>query len=247
MVALDACAPQEAADDLCLDVVPDDRHPDSLLHARKPRVRAPPPGLKTTGGAPIGHTSAMATGLKVGGDVEQALNSVGVPSYVLDTTGVVRWINAAAERLVGDVRGRQFTSVVAPEDSRRARELFSRKVLGSSPATDATGVLVSTAGERVAVEISSVPLMSGERVVGVFGLFEELPEDDRATVPHPHLTPRQMEVLRLLEQGRSTKQIAAELHLSTETVRNHIRRLFRALGVNSRLEAVAAARAVTPL
>ena len=69
----------------------------------------------------------MATGLGVGGDVEQALESVGVPSYVLDTTGVVRWINAAAEQLVGDVRGRHFTSVVAPEDSRRARELFSRK------------------------------------------------------------------------------------------------------------------------
>jgi PAS domain S-box-containing protein len=187
----------------------------------------------------------MATGLAVGGDVEQALDSVGVPSYVLDTTGVVRWINAAAERLVGDVRGRQFTSVVAPEDSRRARELFSRKVLGTSPATDATGVLVSTAGTRVAVEISSVRLMSGERVVGVFGLFEERP-DDTPTAPHPHLTPRQVEVLRLLEQGRSTKQIAAELHLSAETVRNHVRRLLRALGVHSRLEAVAAARAASP-
>ena len=187
----------------------------------------------------------MATGLAVGGDVEQALDSVGVPSYVLDTTGVVRWINAAAERLVGDVRGRHFTSVVAPEDSRRARELFSRKVLGTAPATDATGVLVSTAGTRVPVEISAVPLMSGERVVGVFGLLEEHP-DDRPAAPHPHLTPRQLEVLRLLEKGRSTKQIAAELHLSTETVRNHIRRLFRALGVNSRLEAVAAARAAAP-
>ena len=198
-----------------------------------------------TPGARISHTSVMATGLALGGDVEQALDSVGVPSYVLDTTGVVRWINPAAERLLGDVRGRHFTSVVAPEDSRRARELFSRKVLGTAPATDATGVLVSTAGTRVAVEISSVPLMSGERVVGVFGLFEEHP-DDRPTTPPPHLTPRQVEVLRLLEQGRSTKQIAAELHLSTETVRNHIRRLFRALGVNSRLEAVAAARAASP-
>ena len=48
------------------------------------------------------------------------------------------------------------------------------------------------------------------------------------------------------DQGRSTKRIAAELHLSTETVRNHIRRLFRALGVHSRLEAVAAARGATP-
>ena len=65
-------------------------------------------------------------GLAVGGDVELALNNVGVPSYVLDTTGLVRWINPAAERLLGDVRGHHFTSVVAPEDSRRAHELFSR-------------------------------------------------------------------------------------------------------------------------
>ena len=119
----------------------------------------------------------MVTGLAVDGDVEQALESVGVPSYVLDTTGVVRWINPAAERLLGDVRGRHFTSVVAAEDSRRARELFSRKVLGTSPATDATAVLVSTAGARVAVEISAVPLMNGERVVGVFGLLEGRPDD----------------------------------------------------------------------
>ena len=95
----------------------------------------------------------MATGLAVGGDVEQALGRVGVPNYVLDTTGVVRWINAAAERLVGDVRGRQFTSVVAPEDSRRARELFARKVLGKSP-TEATGVFVSTGGTRVAERVA---------------------------------------------------------------------------------------------
>jgi PAS domain S-box-containing protein len=183
----------------------------------------------------------MAGGLKVGGDVEQALEDVLVPSYVLDATGVVRWLNPAAERLVGDIRGRHFTSVVAPEDSRRARELFAQKMLGTSRATEAPAHVVSTTGARVAVEVSGVALRNGERVVGVFGLIEERPDDMR-TAPPPHLTPRQVEVLRLLEQGRSTKQIAAELHLSTETVRNHVRRLFRALGVNSRLEAVAAAR-----
>jgi hypothetical protein len=79
-----------------------------------------------------------AGGLAAGGDVERALNSVGVPSYVLDTRGVIRWINPAVDRLLGDVRGRLFTSVVAPEGSRRARELFARKVLGTAPATDAT-------------------------------------------------------------------------------------------------------------
>jgi two-component system response regulator DegU len=46
----------------------------------------------------------------------------------------------------------------------------------------------------------------------------------------------------MLERGRSTMQIAAELHLSPETVRNHVRHLLRAFGVHSRLEAVAVAR-----
>ncbi len=184
----------------------------------------------------------MVTGLKVGGDVEQALESVGVPSYVVDATGVVRWINPAAERLLGDIRGRHFTSVIAPEDRPAARDRFAQKMLGTSPASEATGHVVSTAGTRVSVEVSSVPLKNGERVVGVFGLIEQRP-DDTTKAPHPHLTPRQVEVLRLLEQGRSTKQIAAELHISIEIVRNHTRHLLRALGVHSRLEAVAAARA----
>ena len=95
--------------------------------------------------------SVTVSGLALGGDVERALGSIGVPSYVLDTTGLVRWLNTAAEQLVGDVRGRHFTSVVAAEDSRRARELFSRKVLGTSSATDADAILVSNAGRRVAV------------------------------------------------------------------------------------------------
>ena len=179
-------------------------------------------------------------GLAVGGDAERALASIPVPSYVLDTDGVVRWINPAAERLLGDVRGRHFTSIVGPEDRARARELFARKVLGTTAATETTGVFVTNDGTRVALEVSAVPLMGGERVVGVFGLLTGPLEE--ASTPPAHLTPRQAEVLRLLEQGRSTKQIAQELHLSTETVKNHVRLLMRALGVHTRLEAVAAAR-----
>ena len=48
-------------------------------------------------------------------------------------------------------------------------------------------------------------------------------------------------MLRLLQRGASTEQIARELHLSTQTVRNHIRHLLSALGVHTRLEAVAVA------
>jgi PAS domain S-box-containing protein len=185
--------------------------------------------------------AATGGGLTVGGDVEQALTGIPVPSYVLDTEGVVRWVNPAAERLLGNVRGRHFTSIVGSEDRARARELFARKVLGTASATETTGVLVATDGARLVLEVSAVPLTDGERVVGVFGLLSG-GTDDEPSAPPAHLTPRQAEVLRLLEQGRSTKQIAQELHLSTETVKNHVRHLLRALGVNSRLEAVATVR-----
>jgi two-component system NarL family response regulator len=93
----------------------------------------------------------------------------------------------------------------------------------------------------VSVEVSSVCLFEGHRVIGVFGQLRDVDEEPEPA-PHPHLTPRQSEVLRLLEHGRSTEQIAEQLHLSVETVRNHIRAVLRALDVHSRLEAVAVAR-----
>jgi len=165
---------------------------------------------------------------------------VNVPSYHLDRTGIVRWLNVAARNLVGDVRGRQFTSVVAPEDTRRARELFARKVIGAATVTDAVVDVVTLDGGRVSVEISSVPVFAGDHLIGVFGQVSDLVEQPHAH-PSLHLTPRQAEVLALLERGRTTKEIAEELHLSTETVRNHVRRLLRTMGAHSRLEAVAIA------
>lgn len=172
--------------------------------------------------------------------LDEVLEHVNVPSYIIDATGIIRWVNAAARRIVGDVRGRQFTSVVAPEETRRAREMFARKVVGAAPVTDSSVVLVGADGDRIAVEVSSVPLVRGERVVGVFGQVSDLIEEPHAH-PDLHLTPRQAEVLELLERGRSTSEIAHELGLSTETVRNHIRHVLRAVGAHSRLEAVAIA------
>ena len=61
-------------------------------------------------------------------------------------------------------------------------------------------------------------------------------------VPAPLLTARQLEILQLVAEGRSTEEIARTLWLSAATVRNHIARTLRALGAHSRVEAVATAR-----
>ena len=54
------------------------------------------------------------------------------------------------------------------------------------------------------------------------------------------LTPRQLEILRLIASGYTTAQIAAELFLSPETVRWHVKAILRKLNARTRAEAAAA-------
>jgi len=56
------------------------------------------------------------------------------------------------------------------------------------------------------------------------------------------LTPREKEVLRLMAEGISSRDIAARLGISYTTVRTHIRSLGSKLGVHSKLEAIVKAR-----
>lgn len=60
------------------------------------------------------------------------------------------------------------------------------------------------------------------------------------------LTPREADVLARLHQRRSNAQIAADLHISIETVRTHARHIYRKLGVSSRRELLAPPPAARP-
>ncbi len=179
----------------------------------------------------------------LGSDVERAMTDVNVPSYIIDRNGVVAWLNPAAEKIVGDVRGYRFSDVVTLGDRPRAREAFARKIIGKEKVTDAEVDLVGADGREISVEVSSVPLKEGHQIVGVFGLLSRPPSPPKSPQPHAKLTPRQRQVLGLLAHGSSTHQIAELLHLSRETVRNHVRGVLQALEVHSRVEAVATARA----
>lgn len=67
---------------------------------------------------------------------------------------------------------------------------------------------------------------------------EQIIQATPSPAPSPTLTPRELEVLRLLADGVGTKEMAERLSLSIATVRNHIERILAKLGVHSRLEAV---------
>lgn len=178
----------------------------------------------------------------LGGDIREALSHIPAPAYILDRHGVVRWENTQALELFGDHRGSSFTVLVAPEFVSRSRLEFTRKLLGSSRTSDYQTMLRTRSGRVVQVEIRAVALRDGDRVTGVFGIVTVPPSSDAQSEELDELTPRQHEVLQLLACGYSTKLVANELSVAPETVRNHVRGILHALGVHSRLAAIAEAR-----
>jgi len=62
-------------------------------------------------------------------------------------------------------------------------------------------------------------------------------DGDRQQVPAPRLTERELEVLRLVARGLNNRDIAKQLFISENTVKNHIRNILEKLQVRSRVEA----------
>jgi DNA-binding NarL/FixJ family response regulator len=60
----------------------------------------------------------------------------------------------------------------------------------------------------------------------------------REQLPAPVLTPRELEVLRLVARGMSNKDVADHLFISENTVKNHVRNILEKLHLHSRMEAV---------
>lgn len=55
----------------------------------------------------------------------------------------------------------------------------------------------------------------------------------------PRLTGRENEILRLIAEGLTNRQIASDLSISESTVENHIHHLYDKLGISNRAQAVA--------
>jgi DNA-binding NarL/FixJ family response regulator len=62
--------------------------------------------------------------------------------------------------------------------------------------------------------------------------------DERQQLPPPKLTDREMEVLKLVARGLNNRDIAKQLFISENTVKNHIRNILEKLQLHSRMEAV---------
>lgn len=80
--------------------------------------------------------------------------------------------------------------------------------------------------------------MTGQIARRVVQSFRSRPAHAADDTPQPALSAREHEILALLSKGFRYKEIAAQLSISTETVRTHLRRIYEKLQVRSRTEAV---------
>lgn len=173
----------------------------------------------------------------------RALEALRIPAYIVDLERRIRWQNAASVELVGDLRGRPDDNVgLDPKDVGLARDAFARKLNGEAHTQVEVGVKRRD-GTPMRVSVNSVPVKDRDGVmIGSFGLVQVLGEAELPAESMPSLSPREHETLTLLAAGSSTVQMAEAMGISTETVRNHVKRVLKALGARSRLEAVAKGR-----
>lgn len=99
-------------------------------------------------------------------------------------------------------------------------------------------------GGRVTVEFAGHPeLVTGRQLVLFVALRvargARLRDDDSHGVPHADLSPRELDVVRLLALGFSGPEIAEELHIAHNTVRTHTRNAMAKVGARSRAQLVA--------
>ncbi len=175
------------------------------------------------------------------------VDRLSVPASLHDVDGRFLHMNASAESVlaksIADMRGRSYTDPVPPE-ARESVEAHFRRAVGQRQPTDFETLFTDANGEVRGVRAQHLPLIEDNEVVGVLILAFDVrrPATHAALDPPPQLTPRQREILELIASGRSTAEIARELTLSTETVRNHLRGLLRELDAHTRVEAIATAQ-----
>ena len=81
-------------------------------------------------------------------------------------------------------------------------------------------------------------LISPSMAVKLIDEFKQMSKPDREQGPALRLTERELEVLRMVAKGLNNREVAKELFISENTVKNHVRNILEKLQLHSRMEAV---------
>ena len=179
------------------------------------------PGLTVAGQA---GSLAEARTMLVGFDV--AVVDLGLPDgFGGDLIRELRAANPRAQALVLSATGDR-------EEIARAVESGAAGVLHKS----SDMAEVANAVRRLRAGQTLMPLEDVVELLRFAGARKDEEHDARQAISS--LTERELEVLSLLAEGLEAQEIAARLHISAKTERNHVAKILSKLGVHSRLQAV---------
>ena len=97
---------------------------------------------------------------------------------------------------------------------------------------------IEEVAQAVRVVADGQSLISPSMAVKLIDEFKQMSRPEREHVPGLRLTDRELEVLRLVAKGMNNREIARDLFISENTVKNHVRNILEKLQLHSRMEAV---------
>jgi DNA-binding NarL/FixJ family response regulator len=189
----------------------------------------------------LGHVLASTESIVVlgsAGGTDEGLRRVAElrPDVILlDTaTGEGVWM---AQRLAGRTSDAKIVALAVPQAEEDLIALVEAGVLGYVTRDQSIDEVVAAIVSVVREEVACSPMMRTLVVKRVRALAAEFRPGVRA-----HLTKRQREILDLIAQGLSNKEIARELNIERATVKNHVHSILEKLQVQTRAAAVAQVR-----
>ncbi|WP_246004826.1 response regulator transcription factor [Nocardioides marmorisolisilvae] len=97
---------------------------------------------------------------------------------------------------------------------------------------------IDEVAQAVRVVAEGQSLISPSMAAKLIDEFKEISRADREPGNAPRLTDRELEVLRLVAKGMNNREVAKQLFISENTVKNHVRNILDKLQLHSRMEAV---------
>ena len=141
--------------------------------------------------------------------------------------------------LIGELRVANPRGAVLVLTASVEREAYARAVEAGAAGVLHKSVRIKEVVEAARRLVAGEPLLTTDEVIELLQLAGRKREQNyEAQRAFESLTPREREMLRLLAEGLSDKEISGRLHVGIGTVRNHIVSMFGKLGVHSRLQAL---------